>query len=153
MSSRQQPLVAAVEAGGEASTLPQQCPAKVTQIEFVGGQRLQIERGEHEDLLTLVAPSGDVAFSIRITPSGPVLRFESRLRIETAGPLEFAGKSLSFSGADGVSIQSGGDAIIEAAGDLSCTARVQNIRARLGNVNVKANDDVRLTGERVRLNC
>ncbi|MDX9787845.1 MAG: hypothetical protein RBT11_13760 [Desulfobacterales bacterium] len=153
MSSRPNTIVACAEAGGEATTLSERCVAQVTRIEFVGGQRLQIERGEYEDLLTLIAPSGEATFSIRITPSGPVMRFERGLRIESSGPLEFAGKSLSLSGAEGVSIRSGGDATIDAVGDLSSTARVQTIKARLGNVNVKANDDVRLTGERVRLNC
>ena len=33
------------------------------------------------------------------------------------------------------------------------SARAQAITARLGDVSVKANDDVRLNGERVRLNC
>jgi len=32
-------------------------------------------------------------------------------------------------------------------------ARVQNIKADLGNVNVTANDDVSINGERVRVNC
>jgi hypothetical protein len=141
------------EGGGEGALLPERCAKEISRLEFVGGQRLLIERGEREDLLSLVAPSGDVTFSVRITPDGPVLRFEHGLRLEAAGPLEFAGRSLVLSGKEGVCIKSGGDAVIDVAGDLSSTARVQNIKARLGNVNVKANDDVRLTGERVRLNC
>jgi hypothetical protein len=36
---------------------------------------------------------------------------------------------------------------------LDSQARIQNITAVLGNVNVKANDDVRMNGERVRMNC
>lgn len=125
----------------------------IKELEFIGGQRLLIERGEIEDQLTLLSPSGETAFSIRITPSGPVLKFETGLRIEAAGNIEFSAKRLKLSGAEGVDIRSGADASIEVAGDLNTTARIQNIKASLGNVNVKANDDVRLTGERVRLNC
>lgn len=139
--------------GAGLASLPGPSAGEAYQLEFVGGQRLLVERGASEDLLTLVAPSGDIVFSIRMTPSGPVLRFESGLRIEASGALEFAGKSLALLGEEGVSIRSGGDASIEVAGDLSTTARAQNIRARLGDVSVKANDDVRLAGERVRLNC
>jgi hypothetical protein len=40
-----------------------------------------------------------------------------------------------------------------ADGDLKTEARIQEIRARLGNVNVSANDDVRIDGERVMVNC
>ena len=52
-----------------------------------------------------------------------------------------------------VSISSGGDATVEAAGDLETFARAQHHTANLGNVNIRANDDVRLNGERVRMNC
>ena len=121
--------------------------------DLVGGQRLVVERGGDADLVTLVASGGEIAFSLRVTPAGPVLRFERGLKIEASGELELAGQRVAIRGRRGVSIESEGDAAIEVAGDLTSTARVQNIRARLGNVNVKANDDVRLRGERIRLNC
>jgi len=122
-------------------------------LELTGGQRLIVERGSAGDTLTLIAPTGEAAFSIHVTPAGPVLRFERGLKIEAAGPLELAGQKVAIHGKECVAIQSGGDARIDVAGDLSSTARIQNIKARLGNVNVKANDDVRLAGERIRLNC
>lgn len=122
-------------------------------LDLAGGQRLIVARRDAGDLLTLLAPSGAVSLSIRVTPSGPVLSFESGLKIEATGALELAGQSLVLRGTEGVSVESGGDAQIYAAGDLSTSAQIQNIQARLGNVNVKANDDVRLRGERVRLNC
>ena len=121
--------------------------------DLVGGQRLVVERGGDADLVTLVAPGGEIAFSLRVTPSGPVLRFEHGLEIEASGALALTGERVAIRGKRGVSIESEGDAAIEVAGDLTSTARVQNIRARLGNVNVKANDDERLRGERIRLNC
>lgn len=139
--------------GGKDGALPPDAAPGSSRLDFAGGQRLLVERGPQEDLLTLVAPTGEVVFSVRLTPSGPVMRFESGLRIEASGALEFAGRSLALSGAEGVSILSGGDASLEVAGDLSTSARAQAITARLGDVSVKANDDVRLNGERVRLNC
>lgn len=153
MNLPKKPDIECTEGNGEEIRLQERRTTEVSRIEFVGGQRLLIERSEDEGMLTLTAPSGDVAFSVRITPSGPVLRFEHGLRIEAAGPLELAGRNLALHGDEGLTIHSGGDATIDAAGDLSITARVQQIKARLGNVDVKANDDIRLTGERVRLNC
>jgi hypothetical protein len=32
-------------------------------------------------------------------------------------------------------------------------ARIQNITAELGNVNLQANDDVKIDGERILMNC
>jgi hypothetical protein len=121
--------------------------------DLVGGQQLLVERSDDADVVTLVAQTGEVQFSLRVTPAGPVLRFERGLKIEASGELELAGRRVAIRGEAGVSIESGGDAAISVAGDLSSSARIQNIRARLGNVNVKANDDVRLRGERIRLNC
>lgn len=125
----------------------------VATVELVGGQCLRIERDGDSDVLTLYSDGQRPSISIRVTPEGPVLGFEGGLRVQASGVLEFHGERVAINGAQGVSIRSGGDAKIEAAGDLTTTARIQNIRARLGNVNVKANDDVRLRGERVRLNC
>jgi hypothetical protein len=42
---------------------------------------------------------------------------------------------------------------LQASGDLHSEARIQNVTATLGDVNVRANDDVKLSGERVRVNC
>jgi hypothetical protein len=124
-----------------------------TLVELAGGQRLLVERGAQNDFVTLVAPTGQVTLSIRITPAGPILQCQGGLKVEATGPLELAGRSVAIRGLEGVTIESGGDAQIDVAGDLSTTARIQHIQARLGNVNVKANDDVRLRGERIRLNC
>ena len=124
----------------------------MTRLALVGGQQLVVERGSETDVVTLVAPSGEITFSLRITPDGPVLRFEQGLTIEASGELELAGRRVAIRGEDAVSIECGGDAAIEVAGDLSTSARIQNIKARLGNVNVKANDDVKVVGERILLN-
>ncbi|MBZ5638492.1 MAG: hypothetical protein LAO51_06990 [Acidobacteriia bacterium] len=121
-------------------------------LELVGGQRLVVARRGGEDLVTLVARDGEISFTLRITPSGPVLRFDRDLTIEASEALDLVGRRVGIRGREGVAIESGADATIEVAGDLTSTARIQNLRARVGDVNVKANDDIRLTGERIRLN-
>lgn len=121
-------------------------------LELVGGQRLLVVREGGEDTVTLVAGDGEISFTLRITPSGPVLRFERGLTIEASDAFELVGRRVAIRGFEGVAIESGADATIEVAGDLTSTARIQNLRARTGNVNVKANDDIRLNGERIKLN-
>ena len=73
--------------------------------------------------------------------------------IQASGLLAIEGEQVAIHGRDGVSITSGGDAQVLVKGDLNTEARIQNVTATRGNVNVKANDDVKLLAERIRLNC
>jgi hypothetical protein len=123
-------------------------------LELTENQRLIVERRETESVLHVIGSSGQVSLTIQLTAEGPVLRFDGLdLRIEAGGDLAIGARQLRLHGREGVAISSGGDASIRAAGVLDSEATIQNIRARLGNVNVKANDDVGLRGERIRLNC
>ncbi len=122
-------------------------------LDLAGGQKLLVDRTSEGNLLQFLSPGGLVTLTVEVTPSGPVIRFDGGLKIQASGPLELDAARVAIRGAEGVSIESGGDARIAAAGDLDSEARVQNIWARLGNVNLKANDDVKLKGERIRLNC
>lgn len=121
-------------------------------LELVGGQKLHVVRRRGEDRVSLISPNGEISFTLRITSAGPVLCFERALTIEASDTLEIVGRRVAIRGHESVAIESGADATIEVAGDLTSTARIQNLCARVGDVNVKANDDVRLTGERIRLN-
>lgn len=127
-------------------------PARPARLELVGGQQLLVARERGEDTVTLVARDGEISFTLRITPGGPVLRFERGLTIEARDTFELVGRRIAIRGYEGVAIESDADATIEVVGDLTSTARIQNLRARAGNVNVKANDDIRLNGERIKLN-
>lgn len=123
-------------------------------LELIGNQKLVVERTPTDNTLKVFSSDGHLCFSISITSAGPVLRFESQqVVLESAGDVALAAKRLVLHGREGVVVSTGGDLRICAAGDLSSEARVQDITARLGNVNVKANDDVKLTGERIKMNC
>jgi hypothetical protein len=105
------------------------------------------------NVLRLLGQNGEVCLSIEVTPAGPLLRFDGGLLLEATGGLAVCAQQVAIHGREGVAISSGGDARIDVAGDLETQARIQNITAVLGNVNVKANDDVKLNGERVMVNC
>jgi hypothetical protein len=126
---------------------------RTTTLDLPGRQRLLVEREPDASVLRIFGSDGRVTLSIEVTESGPVLCFEGGLEVRASGALDFAAQRVAIRGREGVRIESGGDAHIRAEGDLHSEARVQNVRARLGNVNVKANDDVKLRGERIRLNC
>lgn len=114
------------------------------------GQRLAVETG---NVLRLFGADGQTTLTVLITPAGPVLQFSGGLEIRTDGDLGLSGKRLALHGREGVAISTGGDMLLHADRDLHSMARIQNITAELGNVNVKANDDVRINGERVLVNC
>jgi hypothetical protein len=126
---------------------------QTTALERPGRQRLLVERAPDASVLRICGADGRVTLSIEVTESGPVLCFEGGLEVRAKGELDFEAQRVAIRGREGVRIESGGDAHIRAQGDLNSEGREQNVRARLGNVNVKANDDVKLRGERIRLNC
>jgi hypothetical protein len=126
----------------------------VQTVPLVAGQHLLIEQLPERNLLQIVGPDGQARFSLEITRDGPVLRFDrGGLTIRAAGPLAIDAEAVAIHGREGVAITSGGDALIAARGDLESRARIQNLTAVLGNVNIRANDDVKLDGERIRMNC
>ena len=89
-----------------------------------------------------------------VTSQGPVLELEGvGLRVRSSGDLSLEAEHLALIGRTGVTLHSDGDVVIHARNDLHSVARIQNISSDLGNVNIKANDDVTLNGERVLVNC
>jgi hypothetical protein len=122
-------------------------------LTLLGGHELTVERGTETNVLRVVRPDGAVGISITITAQGISLTLAGAdLLLETTGKLAVRADSLSLHGERGVSVTTGGDAVFRAEGDMHSEARIQNIQATLGNVNVRANDDVKLDGERIRLN-
>jgi hypothetical protein len=117
------------------------------------GRTLVVERGPDLDSLRIVAADGQVCLSVLLTPAGPVLRFDGSLLLQAGGDLAVSAQRLALHGREGVAITSEGDVTVQTSGDLNSSARIQNIKAELGNVNLKANDDVRIDGERVLVNC
>jgi uncharacterized protein (DUF2345 family) len=139
---------------GRAEAGPGQALVPLHSVELARGQRLEVERGPGEDVVRLIAGDGKVTLSIHLTPEGPVLSCEAAaLAVRTSGRLSLEAEHIRLHGRAGLELSSGGDVVVSTPGDLHSHARIQNITADLGNVNVKANDDVKLNGERVMVNC
>lgn len=112
----------------------------------LGSYSLHIERLPDGHLLRLLGPDGERSLEIALTPEGPVLRLHSGLRMDLAGDLAVDARHVSLHGREGLTLTSGADASLMAAGDLVA-------RAELGDLTLRANDDVRIDGERIRMNC
>lgn len=130
-------------------------------VPLTGGRELRIERGEGQDVLHVLDPLGQSQITIEVTAAGTVVRASGpKLRLESAGELELSAKKLSLDAEQisvraraGLDLHSESDARLSADGALETSGRSQLHRAELGSVRVQANDDVRLDGERVMVNC
>jgi hypothetical protein len=135
-----------------ATPQPEEQPAVET-IALAHKYSLELERNPDGNVLHISSQDGLAGVSITVSSRGLELRLKGGdLHLQTSGALAIDAEQLSLHGRRGVAITSDGDASLHAVGDFSSEARIQNIRARLGNVNVRANDDVELNGERIKLN-
>jgi uncharacterized protein (DUF2345 family) len=114
---------------------------------------LTIERRDDQALIRLLGEDGAQSLVIEVGPNGPVLRVGSGLAIAIEGELSLSAKRVDIHGREGVQLRSGGDTVLYSEGDLTSSAREHQLESRLGDVRLDANDDIKLTGERIRLNC
>ena len=124
----------------------------VDNIDLPGGQRLLL-RNDGDDSVIQIESSGVTVLSIRVTKEGAELMFEDGLKMRAEGKLTLDGDQVTIRAREELRLESAGEAHIQVEGDLYTEARVQNIKATLGNINLKANDDVKLRAERILLNC
>ncbi|WP_437293491.1 hypothetical protein [Sorangium sp. So ce426] len=143
--------------GPGATTLAS--PARI--VPLASGRSLEIAEDEAAERVQIRSAEGQLLLSIRLTDEGPVLSI-SGASLEIA-----ATKALALS-CDTLRIQAAQDADIEVGGslrervrgsvarDAGRSARISaqevQVDASPGGVVIQANDDVAITGERVRLN-
>ncbi len=123
-------------------------------MELAGAHQLEISTDGQAHELRITDRNGGLGITISVREDGVILHLErADLAIRADGNLELSAERLHLHGRSGLALSSDGDLEVEASGDITSAGRIQHIKATRGNVNVEANDDVRLEGERVRLNC
>jgi uncharacterized protein (DUF2345 family) len=107
------------------------------------GRSISVESAtEH---LTVRGPTGEVELRVCFTSEGPVLTFAAAaIRLESSGEVSVACERFT--------VEAREDLALEAGGALRAEGHHVDITASRGDVRVQANDDVRVTGERIRLN-
>jgi hypothetical protein len=109
------------------------------------GYKVVARREEKRDLLMVQAPDGRVCLKMVLSPEGPIVEVEAQaLRLASAGEMRLDCEELAINVRKDVALRAGG--VIES------DARAHRLRARLGDIQLQANDDVSLDGERIRLN-
>jgi hypothetical protein len=107
-----------------------------------------------EDCLRLLNAEGATSLTIRLTPAGPVVEISGgSMALKVDGDLAIGARRLLLHGSESVAISSDADARIVAGQTLVTQGRRQEITATHGDARVYANDDVKIDGERIRMNC
>ena len=129
-------------------------------VELSNGNALFIDTQKEE--IKITDKNKKVQLVITINESGLVIDINAaQLNINAEEELNLTGKKINIKATDQLHIKSAGnlvqqiekDVLSEVGGTNKMLAAVQKITATLGEVVIKANDDVILNGERVKLNC
>lgn len=118
------------------------------------GYALDVSDGGGAQRLDVRAPDGKVCLSITIGPDGPRVELSAAsLSISTQGAIELEGESVKLASRGNMVLKTGGDLIVEAEKAIEMSAFEAKIAATTGDLTLEANDDVRVDGERIRLNA
>lgn len=135
-------------------------PASRT-VALASGRSIELTESDAGERIEIRSARGELMLSMRLTDEGPVLSLSGvSLEIAASKKLALACDTLEIKAATDASIEVGGNlrervaghVKREAAGTSATIAREVRVEAFPGGVTVKANDDVAITGERVRLN-
>lgn len=123
-------------------------------LELAADHVLTVERVEHSDVVRILAPDGAVGVTIHVGPDRISLDLSrGSVELRASGSLTVDAERLTLRGRRGLVIESGENARIAAARRLIATAEDHELEATIGDVGIRANDDVRIDGERIRMNC
>ncbi len=101
------------------------------------GRAIEVAQEVEGDLLTVRSREGACVLTVLLTDAGPVLRFEAAaLQVATTKSVEITCE----------------DFRVTARNELRLDGKEVGIRAHLGSVTVRADDDVAIDGEQVLLN-
>lgn len=125
------------------------------------GHALAIINENDCEIVQVRNAKGIALFSISISEEATTLTIAAEnIELKASNKIAIAADMVQITGASEVFMKSqgnliqsvAGDAMMITQGDKQDIARIQNITSALGDVNIKANDDVKLKGERIKLN-
>jgi hypothetical protein len=146
------PTTPALAASGDSGTL-----------QLASGRTLEWQASDGgAEHVRIRGVGGEIELDVTLTEEGPRLRFKAaELALEADGKVqvdcdEFHVRSrgdIVHEAAGNMGESVAGNAVTVVRGDLRVSARTAGVRATRGDVRLKANDDVKLEGERIKLNC
>ncbi|WP_437877335.1 hypothetical protein [Sorangium sp. So ce513] len=148
-------------APGAALAAPGQGARDARVVSLASGRSIEIAEEGAEERIQIRAAAGQLLVSIRLTDEGPVLSLSgASLEIAAAKTLSLSCDTLRIQAAQDAAVEVGGSlhervrgsVVREAGRSARTTAREVKVEASPGGVEIRANDDVDIVGERVRLN-
>lgn len=146
----------------EAFSLPTALAAPSPRIvPLASGRSIEVTEGGAEERIEIRSTRGEIMLSMRVTDQGPVLSISGiSLEIAASKNLALTCETLEIKASTDAFIdvggslreRVGGSVRREAAGASTVKAREMTLDAFPGGMVLRANDDVAITGERVRLN-
>jgi len=130
-----------------------------TSISLPGGRSIALT--DDKQALRIADQHGAIELEIELRETGPIVRVRAAaLQVETVGPILLGCERFELRARDGIRLASDGDFTATAGGDIDvranglahCQGDAVRVRARNGEAQIEARDDVRLQGERVLLN-
>jgi hypothetical protein len=118
----------------------------------IGDHTLVVQRTDSGAVIRLLGSEGARPIEIEITPSGPVLRLRTGVSIVVDRALSLGAETVTISARRELSLRSQDKVLLSAGGEMASDAAAQTIVASDRDVKIRANDDVVLNGERIRLN-
>ncbi|APR88181.1 hypothetical protein A7982_13530 [Minicystis rosea] len=140
-------LDAVVEEGTSALLDGVEVPRESTsRIALPSGRAIEAVAGPDGERVRVRGRGGEVEIEVILTERGPVLKMRAvDLELSAAGAVRVDCDRFHVRAASGI--------VQETGGELALGGRAATITAERGDVAIEANDDVRLRGERVKLNC
>lgn len=109
------------------------------------------------ETLTLMDAAGVARLTIRVTPEATTIELgggpQASVKLSMEGDLAIDARRVSLHAREHMAITSGQDIVTHAEDSITQSARRQSLTATLGDLALSANDDVRVEGERIRMNC
>lgn len=131
-----------------------------TSIALPGGRSIALT--EDKQTLRIADQYGAIELEIELrAAAGPIVRVRAAaLEVEADGPLSLGCERFELRAREGIRLTSDGDFTASMGGDVDVRAhglahyegKAVRVRARNGEAQIEAHDDVRLEGERVLLN-
>lgn len=146
-----------MNSSNELETTPNE---QSTIVNFRSGYTIDINNGESGEIY-LRAPDGTMCVSIEVTEKGPLIKLSGvDLSICAQNRIDMNCRDLNVNAENGIMMRTQGIIRLDSDHEINVNAKerittkasIQEHTSAVGDYQVKANDDVRLDGERIRLN-
>ena len=125
------------------AALPVQAPALLEVVQAHSGQSLVVQSADGQARLRVTLADGELVVEC----------LGGRTRLHATGALALSADTLALEARGSMQLCAGGDLQVRAGGRVDLQAGELSLEATRGDALLTANDDVRIEGERIRMNA